>query len=644
MNNPAIAPPLIPRAHLFGDPASFNPQIEPNGQRMAWLAPHQGAMNIWLAPVDAMADALPITHVCGQGIGLYAWTYQARYVVYLRDLEGDENYHVHCVDIETGTCRDLTPFAGSRSMVVAISRQRPQQILVMCNKRSPQCFDLYTLDLETGECQCVLENPGFMSFTCDDFYQPRFASRLSATGELELLRRDEQGLWLEWLRFPAEDARVSRALMLSRDGKRLFLLDSRNRDTAALVSMELDSGVTRVIAQDPGADITELLFSLDTYEPVAYCVTRERRAYFALDARLHSDIEHLRTSGVMDWRLLSRSQDDRLWVIASSADCRPPVVHLYDRGAGSVKRLMSVYPTLDAVAMRPMQCIDIIARDGHTLVSYVTRPDPACDISALVLLVHGGPWARDSYGFNSYHQWLSDRGYSVMSVNFRGSSGFGKAFINAGDGEWGRQMDDDLLDAVDWAVGQGIADSQRVSIMGVSYGGYAVLASMVRTPERYACGIDLCGPANLETFIDAMPPYWGALRHVFVKAIGDPQTHAGRALLRERSPIHHTHRLKKPLLVGHGANDVRVRRDESDQLCAALRDNAIPVTYLLFPDEGHGLQRPQNTLYFNAMIEAFLARYLGGRVETVTAAERDASSAQCLMAPQGGLCEVDSDE
>jgi len=623
--------PLIPRGCIFGNPTNAYPQIEPNGLRLAWLAPQNAVVNIWVAPIDALHNTRPITQTDTRGVGLYAWTYLADCIVYLHDADGDENYHVHCVNIRTGIDLDLTPFAGARSTIVAISRECPGQIMIMCNKRSLHSFDLYNLDLQTGHCVRVLENPGFISFVLDGLYQPRFATRLSDAGELEVLSYQGAGEWSQWLSFPAEDARLSRALTVAKDGKRLFLLDSRQRNTAALTCVDLESGHSQVIAEDAGADIADLHFDLVTYEPVLYGVTRERRRYMALDAGMQGDLDFLAASGISDWQLLNRSGDDRLWIIATCVNCQPPTIQLYDRDTRLLTTVISVESYFDTSILVSMQCVNVRARDGRSVIAYLTRTPSTTGRGPLVLLVHGGPWARDVYGFNSYHQWLANRGYNVMSVNFRGSTGLGKTFINAGDGEWGRKMDDDLLDAIEWAVCEGVADPKRVAIMGVSYGGYAVLAGMTRSPDRYACGVDLCGPANLETFIDAIPDYWPSLRSAFIQAIGDPQTPTGRALLRERSPIHHAHKLIKPLLVGHGALDVRVRRDESDQLCDTLRAKGIPVTYMLFPDEGHGLQRPGNVLYFNAVVEAFLARYLGGRAEPISAEERANSSAHYLM-------------
>ena len=494
------------------------------------------------------------------------------------------------------------------------------------------------MDLATGELTLVEQNPGVAGFIADEQYRPHFALKVAADGARQVLRRGPEegniGSWSEWIRFDPEDSRNSGPTHLNRDGTALFLRDSRGRDTAALTRLDLVTNETRVLAADPRADVGGTLSDPDTGEPLAWSVTVERTERHALDPRIQPDLDFLDSQDLGEWGLGSRTEDDRLWVIGGGSDTRPGVAYLYDRGKRTLSKLYDSRPELAGAPLVPMRPVTIQSRDGLDLVCYLTRPEGAdADAGApgpMVLLVHGGPWARDGFGFNAYHQWLANRGYSVLSVNFRGSTGFGKAFVNAGDKEWGRRMDDDLLDAVDWAIGEGVADPARIAIMGGSYGGYAVLAGMTRNPERYACGIDIVGPSNLETLIATIPPYWEAVRAELIKSIGDPATPEGLALLRERSPLHQAGRISRPLLIAQGANDPRVKQAESDQMVAAMRANGIPVTYILFPDEGHGFARPENSIAFNAGAEAFLARYLGGRSEPITPEEIGASTMQVL--------------
>lgn len=342
-------------------------------------------------------------------------------------------------------------------------------------------------------------------------------------------------------------------------------------------------------------------------------------------------------------RLASRSLDDAFWVIFATGDTRPPSMHLYERRLRRVRKLYDCYPTLTNAPLSRMQPTTLRTRDDLEMVSYLTLPLHADDRREalrsksplpMVLLVHGGPWARDEWGYNPEHQWLANRGYAVLSANFRGSTGFGKSFTAAGDLEWGAKMNDDLIDAMDWAVARGIADPERIAIMGGSYGGYAVLWALTNDPLRFACGVDIVGPSNLETLIESMPPHWESERAMVYQQVGNPTTAEGRKLLKARSPLHRAHRIARPLLIGQGANDPRVKRSEADQMAAALKASGIAVTYALYPDEGHGFHRPANNIAFNVIVERFLARHLGGRFEAASAQEIDGHSTVMLEGAQ----------
>jgi dipeptidyl aminopeptidase/acylaminoacyl peptidase len=620
---------LIPRTHLFGNPARMAVRISADGQFLSWLAPLKGVLNVWTASLDDPASARAVTSDTGHGIRNYGWTYDGK-IVYLQDINGNEEFHIYAVDPRTQTSRDLTPFDGLTARLEGISRIVRDRILVGLNRRDPKYFDLYTLDISTGALDLVEQNTDFAGFIVDDHYRPHFAVRFPNDGTRQIFERDHNGGWTEWMKFSAEDARTSGPTHLNHEGNVLFMLDSRGRDTAALVQLKLTTGESRVIATDPRVDITDTIVDLYTGEPVAYSINVERRAYFALKSHVQLDIDFLNGRGLDEWSLVSRSEDDTLWIVIGISDVRSATAYLYDRPHRSLRLLFEFRPELAGSPLVKMQPLIIPSRDGFDLVSYLSRPAGETGTGPLVLLIHGGPWMRDTFGFQPYHQWLTNRGYSVLSVNFRGSAGFGKAFLNAGDKEWGRRMDDDLLDAVKWAVGCGVADPARIAVMGTSYGGYAVLASMTRNPDTYACGIDIVGPANLETLVLNTPPYWAAAYNQLIRAVGDPATEEGRILLKERSPVHRANRICKPLLIGQGANDPRVKRSESDQMVEAMKANGIPVTYVLFPDEGHGFARPENSMAFNAIVEAFLELHLGGRAEPMSEAELTRSSGQIL--------------
>ncbi|MBW4034600.1 MAG: S9 family peptidase [Proteobacteria bacterium] len=629
---------LISRAALFGNPSRRGAAISPDGAHITFLAPLDGVMNVFIAPRAALDQATPLTRETKRGVPFYEWAKDSRHVLVGRDTDGDENYHIHAVDIKTGAARDLTPFEGVRAELAKVSRQHPGAVVISHNARNPQFPDVVRVDIATGDATMIAENPGFAGFGIDDDFAVRYAVVIQPDGSQLVLRPDAAAGWAEFMRFAPEDAMTSGIEDLFASDGSTLLRSSAGRDTAALYRLDFATGAAHEIAADERADIGAVLVDPHSKAPLAYSVNYERNRYVALDAAVAADLAFLDGAGIGDWGLQSRTDDDRLWVVGADADTAPAAAYLYDRTLKTLEKLYDSRPELADAPLAAMHPVVIDARDGLKLVCYLTLPKgsdeatPGRPAQALpmVLMVHGGPWARDIFGYNSYHQWLANRGYAVLSVNFRASTGFGKGFLNAGNNEWGRAMDDDLLDAVDWAIGAGIADASRIAIMGGSYGGYATLAAMTRNPTKYACGVDIVGPSNLETLLATIPPYWEAAKAIFHKSIGNPDTADGLALLRERSPVHLADRLARPLLIGQGANDPRVKQAESDQMVAALKAKGIAVSYVLFPDEGHGFARPENNIAFNAITEQFLAAHLGGRAEPIGADEISRSTAQIL--------------
>lgn len=653
--------PLIPRVELFGNPVRAGARISPDGRYLSWSAPDAGVMNLWVAPRDNPAQARVLTQDRLRGVYTSWWSYDGAHLLYVQDVGGDENYHVYAISPEGGKPRDLTPFDGVRASVAALSHKPALRgkALLSVNQRDPRYHDLYLADIATGELTLVQENPGYAGFLTDDDFRVLLAVETLDDGGARYLKPRAtadatadatpggQG-WQPWLSVSPDDARTTHASHVDVTGRTLYVYDSRGRDTAALVSIPLaaesgDTAVPTVIAEDARADIGGALLDAFTYEPLAYSLEHERRELVVLAESLRADVALLdgRLGGVDgEWGLVSRSEDDRYWIVGAASDRVPGAAWLFDRQTRALERLYVTRPTLLDHSLARMQSTTIRSRDGLDLVTYVTIPVHA-DASLAeggkpltsrvpvptVLLVHGGPWARDSFGFNPLHQWLANRGYAVLSVNFRGSTGFGKSFLSASDLEWGAKMDDDLCDAVDWAVAQGIADPARVAVMGWSYGGYATLWAMTHHAERYACGVDVVGPSNLETLLASIPPYWESFRSTLYRAVGNPDTEAGKALLKERSPLTHAARIAKPLLIGQGANDPRVKEAESTQMIDAMRAKGIPFTYVVFPDEGHGFLRPANSIRFNTIIETFLATHLGGRFEPSHPAEIEGNTA-----------------
>lgn len=632
---------LIPRAALFGNPERGGCQISPCGRWLAFVAPRDGVMNLWVTNYGAdiaaaLAAAKPLTDDRNRGVDQFFWAFDGVHLLYVQDKDGDENPHLFAVPAAGGPPRNLTPFPGARAGLQAASRTQPGSILITLNKRDARFADLYKVELASGELTLVQENPGFFGFATDDEYQVRLGIEPQPDGAILLNIPDRDG-WRTWRKIDAADSPNSRPHILHRDGRTLYMLDGRGRDTAALYryDLETDSSEGTVIAEHPGADVSGVWTDLVTHAPLAWTVNVERREVHVLDERIRDDVTFLDAQQLGEWGISTRTNDDKIWIIAASRDTNPTTFYIFDRPTRLLTKLYDVRPELAGAPLARMQHHSIKSRDGLNLVTYLTLPVHAdlaheglTSIEPLptVLLVHGGPQARDNWGFDPRHQWLANRGYAVLSVNFRGSTGFGKAFVRAGDGEWGAKMDDDLVDAVTWAIERGIADRNRICIMGASYGGYATLWSMTAHPELYACGVDIVGPSNLETLASSMPPYWEAAKAQLYRMIGDPDTNEGRALMKERSPVHRAGRIAKPLLIGQGANDPRVKQAESDQMVEAMKANGVPVTYVLFPDEGHGFRRPANSIRFNAITEDFLAKYLGGRREPLELGEIEGNS------------------
>ena len=616
---------LIPRSALFGNPVRTQARLSPDGQFVSFLAPLDGVLNVWLAPYGKLGSAKAITQDKKRGIREHFWAADARHVLYVQDEGGDENWRVHSIDIDSGKQVDLTPLNGVQAQVVGVSYKRPSIVLVGLNDRAPEWHDLYEIDVRSGERKLIEKNAEeFAGYVPDFDLAPRLALKTLPSGGGELFRRAGQK-WERFLEYGPEDSLTTAPLAIEGDGRTALLLSAVGRDKAALVRVDLASGKQSVVGESGQADISEIWLEPRTNEPQAYAVDYLHTQITPLTPDAGKDVDRLRGTLGPQFSVTSRTLDDRKWVVVVNDPVHVLSTYLYERDGGQVTKLFDQRPELANAPLQPMNAREIKSRDGKTLTAYLTLPPGTDDARTgkpskpvpLVLNVHGGPWARDSYGFDAEHQWLANRGYAVLSVNFRGSTGFGKSFVNAGDQEWGRKMHDDLLDAVDWAVREQITTADKVAIFGGSYGGYAVLAGLTFTPDRFACGIDIVGPSNLQTLLGSIPPYWKSFYEDMVRRIGDPRTEAGRKLLEERSPLTHAERIKRPLLIGQGANDPRVKQAEADQIVTAMKSRKLPVTYVLYPDEGHGFARPQNSLSFFAIAEGFLAQCLGGRYEPI---------------------------
>jgi dipeptidyl aminopeptidase/acylaminoacyl peptidase len=609
---------LIPRKKLFGNPTRAQARISPDGQWLSWLAPRDGVLNIWIAPAANLDAARAVTNDRKRGIRFHGWALDSTHILYIQDEGGTEEWHIYAVGIPGGNARDLTPLAGVSAYVQALSLDEPNIAAVAINDRDKAWHDLYRVEIATGKRELLIENrEQFARIVLDRQLHPRIATKSRmAEGGSEVFRID--GGRLERIGVVEhEDDMTTYFRSFTRDGNTVYLVSSIGRDKAALVARDWPTGTERVLAEHPKADISSVLTNPQTGVAEAAAAEHLKQDWIPLNEPTAADLKLLHGLLPGDIEIADRTLDDARWVVLASAAEQPGTYYLYERGKGTVSELFTTRPELNTHRLAPMRAEVVRARDGLELVSYLTLPAGSERRPKLpmVLLVHGGPWARDNYGYRAQHQWLADRGYAVLSVNFRGSTGFGKAFLNAGDLQWGRKMHDDLLDAVAWAVSQGIADPARVAIMGGSYGGYATLAGLAFTPDVFCCGVDIVGPSNLETLLATVPPYWAAFFENLARRVGDPRTEAGRALLRERSPLHAASSISKPLLIGQGANDPRVKQAESDQIIEAMRAKGLPVTYVLYPQEGHGFAVPENNLSFTAIAEMFLAAHLGGGCE-----------------------------
>ncbi|TVR53163.1 MAG: S9 family peptidase [Spirochaetaceae bacterium] len=620
---------LIPRSILFGNPDTATPTVSPDGSRIAYLAPRDGVLNVWVAARDEFEKAVPVTHDTERGIRMYSWTHTGDHIVYIQDKKGDENWHLYAVEITTHETRDLTPLEGVHAHIQHVSPNFPDDILVAMNDRDPSLHDVYRVAIKTGERELLQRNDGMTGFVTDDEYTVRFASRVTADGGSEILAPNGSGEWDVFLEIGKDDALTTDLVGFDKSGDRVYLLDSRGRDTSALTIMDLPTQEQTLLCDSDRADIDGVIVHPTEKTVQAASYSFDRKAWIVLDDSIRDDLSALSEVSAGEISIMSRSLDDAYWTVAYLVDDGPTRYYLYDRSTKSARFLCSNRKDLETQPLVPMFAAVLKARDGLDLVAYITLPGatasgddrtsiptPETPLPA-VLLVHGGPWARDTWGYDPMHQWLANRGYAVISVNFRASTGFGKAFINAGNKEWGAAMHRDLLDTVEWAVENRIADRSRIAIMGGSYGGYATLAALTLTPEVFACGVDIVGPSNLITLLESVPEYWKPMLELLTTRVGDHRTDEGREFLKSCSPLTYADRIVRPLLIGQGANDPRVKRAESDQIVEAMARNGIPVTYVIYPDEGHGFARPENRLSFFAIAEGFLSKTLGGRFEEI---------------------------
>lgn len=615
--------PLIPRTLLFGNPEKSQVRLSPDGSKISFLADVKGVANIWVGPADKPELAKPVTDDSGRGINTYKWAYTSKHILYLRDNKGDENWKLYAVEVSSKRSKLLTPPDKVVAQIQQVSDKSPNEILVIMNDRDPQLFDMYSINILTGEKSLVLKNEdGFIGFTTDDDYQVRFAAKQRNDGGFEILEKEKDS-WKQFAVINPEDALTTDLLGIDKSGNILYMKDSRGKNTAVLKAIDIKTNKMKVLAEDPLADLDSVLIHPVNNNVQAATFIYDRQKWTVLDDSIKPDFDYLKTLEEGEMLILSRSLDDKKWLIAYSMDTGPYEYYLYDRENKNAQFLFNSRPKLEKYTLAKMYPEIIKSRDNMDLVSYLSIPvwddnnGKTDKPLPMVINVHGGPWARDEWGYNPQSQWLANRGYAVLNVNYRSSTGFGKKFINAGDKEWAGKMHDDLIDAVNWAIKEKIADPKKIAIMGGSYGGYATLVGLTFTPDVFAAGVDIVGPSNLITLMNNVPPYWMPQMALLKQRVGDYTTPEGQAFLKERSPLTFVDKIKKPLLIGQGANDPRVKQSESDQIVKLMQKKKIPVTYLLYSDEGHGFVKPENQFSFYAVAESFLVNNLGGRSEPI---------------------------
>jgi len=611
---------LIPRSVLFGNPERTSPRISHDGSRLGWIAPKDGVLNVWVAPIDESdgvdwAAARAVTDDTDRGIRTFGWAWDGRHLLYVQDVGGDENWRLYDVDLVTGERRDLTPFEKIHAQIIGSSKRRPTEVLVGMNADNPQLHDVYRLDLETGNLVKEIENPGYAGWLADEDLVVRCALAPLPDGSLDVLVRDSASAdWRTLLTIPAEDVTSSDVVSFSGDGRSLLMISAAGADTGRLTRVDLATGAATVLAEDPEADVAGAVLDPDTRDPQIVMILKDRMTYVVLDPSVEDDLKAIRGLHPGDPMFLGRDEADQTWLVGFNVDAGSLTFYMYDRASKSGRLLFEARPALSSYTLAAMEPFSFTARDGLEIHGYVTFPTGQGRSSLpAVLDVHGGPQVRDSWGYNPEAQWFANRGYLCVQVNYRGSTGYGKAFVAAGDREWGGKMHDDLIDAVSYVTGQGWADPSRVAIYGGSYGGYAALVGAAFTPDVFRCAVDIVGPSNLKTLLETIPPYWAPMIAQLYRRVGNPETDA--EFLWSRSPLSRARDIRIPLLIAQGANDPRVKQAESEQIVAALTEAGIEHEYLLFPDEGHGFAKPENRIRFYTAAERFLARYLGGRYE-----------------------------
>jgi dipeptidyl aminopeptidase/acylaminoacyl peptidase len=623
-------PPLIDRELLFDAPEIAGGQISPDGKFISFIKPYKGTQNIWVKKLEEdFTAAKPITADTIRPIRSYFWTRDGKYILYSQDKGGDENFNIYAVDpleapasgSDIPVNRDLTNLKGVRVFIYAIPYTDPDAIYIGLNDRDKAWHDLYKMKISTGERTLIRQNSAtdrITGWVFDWNDQLRLANRANPDGSNDILRVDAKELVKIYTSTVFEEAYP---LAFDKENKRVYMQTNKgdNIDLSQLILFDPETLQEEVVESDPlkRVDLGNVFISEKSKEIIYTSYEDERNRIYWKDKSFEEDYQLIKKElPNTDVYFSSSTTDENYWMLSASADVDPGSTYLFDRTSKKLTFQYRPRPNIPVADLSEMKGISYQSSDGMEIPAFLTLPKGLEPKNLpVVVFPHGGPWARDGWGYNSYAQFLANRGYAVLSPNFRSSTGYGKKFLNAGNNQWGDKMQDDLTWGVKYLIKEGIADSTRIGIMGGSYGGYATLAGVAFTPDVYNCGVSIVGPSNLITLLNSIPPYWEAGRVVFHVRMGDPNTPEGKAQLERQSPLNSANKIKAALLVIQGANDPRVNKAESDQIVIALRERGFPVEYIVAPDEGHGFARPVNNMAMLASAEKFLAKHLGGRFQ-----------------------------
>jgi dipeptidyl aminopeptidase/acylaminoacyl peptidase len=612
------SPRLIPLRDFFRNPEKTNFRLSPDGQSIAWLQPWQSRLNIYVQKIGA-TDAMRVTSATERDIRNYFWATSNR-LAYLRDKGGDENFHLFAVDADGKNEKELTPFDKTRVEIVddlSDLEDNHGDILISTNQRDPKVFDAYRINTSTGQMTLIARNPGnILGWVTDHQGRIRVAVSSDGVNSSLLYRAAETEPFKTVL--TTDFRETMDPLMFTYDDQQLYVTSNIGRDKQAIVRIDpATAKELELIYEHPKVDVSDLLASRKrgVITGVTFTVAKREYAFFKADdprAKLQADLER-RLPGY-DVDVPSMSKDETKVLVHTASDKSRGAYYFYDLVSGEFRKLVDVSPWLKEDELADMRPVTFKARDGLELNGYLTLPRGGADKNLPVVInPHGGPWARDHWGFNPEVQFLANRGYAVLQINYRSSVGYGRKFWEAGFKKWGREMQDDLTDGAKWLVTQGIADPKRIGIYGGSYGGYATLAGLAFTPDVYAAGVDYVGPSNLFTLLASLPPYWEPFRQKMYAMVGDPVK--DKDLVQAASPLFSADRIRAPLLVAQGANDPRVKKAEADQIVEALKKRGIDVPYLVKTNEGHGFANEENRMDLYGAMEAFFAKHLGGRCE-----------------------------